>query len=202
MVSNVKPENVRFFDSAADFRAWLQANHDTADHQWVGFYKKAAERTAMPYPDAVEEALCFGWIDGQLSGIDELSHAIRFTPRRAGSIWSNLNVRRMQSLIDAGRVYPAGTAAFEARRADRTGVYSSENPPLELTADLERRFLANEAAWDFWNRQPQGYRRQMTWWVMTAKRDETRLRRVDALIAQHATGQRIDPTRLPKMSVQ
>ncbi len=180
-------------------RGWISTT-TAANHQWVGFYKKTAGRKAMNYPDAVEEALCFGWIDGQLGGIDEHSHAIRFTPRRPGSIWSNVNVRRMKALIAAGRVHRSGLAVFEARRADRTGVYSSENPPLEFTPELEARFRAQTAAWDFWNQQPAGYRRQMTWWVMNAKREETRSRRMDALIDQHATGERIDPTRLPKMS--
>ena len=156
-----------FFETASDFRSWLDLNHDRANHQWVGFHKKTAGRSGMSYADAVEEALCFGWIDGQLGGIDEHSHAIRFTPRRPGSIWSNVNVRRMKGLIGAGRVHRSGLAAFEARRADRTGVYSSENQPLEFTADLEALFRANSAAWAFWNCQPPSYRRQMTWWVMS-----------------------------------
>lgn len=195
----MRPENVIFFDTASDFRSWLAKNHDTTSFRWVGFYKKSAGRSAMAYTDAVEEALCFGWIDGQLGGIDEHSHAIRFTPRRAGSIWSNVNVRRMNGLIEAGRVEKSGFAAFEARSDDRTGVYSSENPPLEFTAELEARFQRHGAAWDFWSQQPPGYRRQMTWWVMNAKREETRSRRMDALIEQHGTGERVDPTRLPKV---
>jgi len=196
----LKPENVLFFDSQAEFRAWLERNHDKSAYQWVGFYKKAAAITALDYDQAVEEALCFGWIDGQGAGIDDIRRAIRFTPRRKGSIWSNVNVRRIQGLIEAGRVAPSGLAAFQARRADRTGVYSSENAPLEFSDELEARFRANEPAWEFWNKQPAGYRRQMTWWVMNARRDETRSRRMAALIEQHATGQRIEPTRLPKMS--
>jgi uncharacterized protein YdeI (YjbR/CyaY-like superfamily) len=196
----VKPDKVLFFDTAADFRSWLDLNHDRTNHQWVGFYKKGSRHKAMSYDDAVEEALCFGWIDGQLGGIDEHSHAIRFTPRRATSIWSNVNVRRMKVLIADGRVHRSGLAAYEARRPDRTGVYSSENPPLEFTTDLEARFRANTAAWGFWSQQPPGYRRQLMWWVMNAKRDETRSRRMDALIERHATGERITPTSLPKMS--
>jgi uncharacterized protein YdeI (YjbR/CyaY-like superfamily) len=196
----LRPENVVFFDSQAQFRTWLEANHDKLEFQWVGFYKRAAQRASLEYNDAVEEALCFGWIDGQGAGIDEISRAIRFTPRRKGSIWSNVNVRRMNDLIERGRVAPSGLAAFEARRADRVGVYSSENPPAVFSDELEARFRANPASWEFWSKQPPGYRRQMTWWVMNAKRDETKTRRMDALIEQHATGQRIEPTRLPKVS--
>lgn len=196
----MKPENVLFFDSQTDLRAWLTANHARKDFQWIGFHRRAAQRGGLEYDEAVEEALCFGWIDGQGAGIDDISRAIRFSPRRKGSIWSNVNVRRMQALIEAGRVAPSGLAAFDARRADRTGIYSSENPPLEFSDDLERRFRANAPSWEFWNEQPRGYRRQMTWWVMSAKRDETRSRRMDALIEHHATGKRIEPTRLPKMS--
>ena len=196
----MKPEKVLFFENASDFRSWLDLNHDRANHQWVGFYKKGARQKSMSYPDAVEEALCFGWIDGQGGGLDEHSHAIRFTPRRPASIWSTVNVRRMNSLIAAGRVHRSGLAVFEARRSDRTGVYSSENPPLEFTDDLEARFREDGAAWDFWGAQPPSYRRQMTWWVMSAKREETRGRRMEALIEHHATGERIVPTRMPKMS--
>jgi len=196
----VKPENVTYFDSATHFRAWLEKNHETSDYQWLGFYRKSAGKQAIDYDDAVHEALCFGWIDGQGAGIDDVRRAVRFSKRRAGSIWSNVNVARMHALIEAGRVAPAGMAAFEARRADRVGVYSSENPPLDFSYELEARFRANGPSLEFWNRQPPGYRRQMTWWVMTAKRDETRSRPMDALIDQHATGQRIEPTRLPKMS--
>ena len=196
----MKPENVLFFNSQAEFRAWLDRNHDKSAYQWVGFYKKAAGIKALEYDQAVEEALCFGWIDGQGAGLDDTRRTVRFTPRRKGSVWSNVNVRRIQALIEAGRVASSGLAAFEARRADRTGVYSSENPPLQFSDELEGRFRANAPGWKFWNKQPAGYRRQMTWWVMNAKRDETRSRRMDALIEQHATGQRIEPTRLPKMS--
>jgi len=199
-LERVKPENVRFFDSRANFRDWLAENNDKADFQWIGFYRRTSGHGGLDYTEAVEEALCFGWIDGQGAPIDDEKRAIRFTPRRKGSIWSNVNVRRIQGLIEQGRVAPAGMAAFEARRPDRVGIYSSENPPLDFSEELEARFRANDASWQFWNRQPPGYRRQMTWWVMIAKRDETRSRRMDALIEQHASGQRIQPTRLPKLS--
>jgi len=194
----VKPENVLFFGSAADFRTWLETNHETADAQWVGLYRKASGRGGLTWNEAVLEALCFGWIDGQGAPLDEQSRAIRFSKRRKGSIWSTVNMRHMDALIAAGRVAPAGMRTYEARRADRIGVYSHDSGRAHFSPDLEARFRANEAAWDFWNRQPPGYRRQMTWWVVSAKRDETRERRMSALVSEHAAGRRLDPLHLPK----
>jgi uncharacterized protein YdeI (YjbR/CyaY-like superfamily) len=198
----VKPHDVRFFDAASDLRSWFEANHASAGQQWIGFYKKGSGRSAMTYAEAVDEALCFGWIDGQLGGLDEQSYAIRFTPRRAGSLWSTANVKRIGELKDARRMHAAGLTAFEARRADRTGLYISDMSSIELPAELEADFRANAAAWDFWNQQPPSYRRQMTWWVISAKRDDTRQRRLTALVDEHAAGRRIDPLNLPKVSVR
>lgn len=198
----MKPHDVRFFDAASDLRSWLEANHASADHVWIGFYKKGSSRRAMTYPEAVDEAVCFGWIDGQLGGLDAETYAIRFTPRRAGSLWSTANVKRIGELTDAGRMHASGLLAFEARRADRTGLYIGDYSRIEFPAELEEVFRANAAAWDFWNRQPPGYRRQMTWWVISAKRDETRQRRLQALIEEHAAGRRIDPLNLPKVSAK
>jgi uncharacterized protein YdeI (YjbR/CyaY-like superfamily) len=197
----VKPENVRFFDSASEFRAWLADNHASAPSQWVGFYKKAAGLRGLTYDEAVIEALCFGWIDGQTNRVDDLAITTRFSPRRRTSNWSESNLRRMADLIAAGRVHPAGLLAFETRLALVAPEYSYESRPLELPEELASIFRANDAAWAFWNRQPPGYRRQMTWWVVSAKREETRLRRLAALIDEHAAGRRIDPLNLPKVSV-
>jgi uncharacterized protein YdeI (YjbR/CyaY-like superfamily) len=191
----VKPENVLFFDSAEDFREWLSANHDSAEFQWVGFHKKGSGRAGLTYAQAVDEALCFGWIDGQGGPVDETSRAVRFTPRRARSIWSTVNVRKIETLMAAGKVAPAGMRAWEARTAERTGIYGHEAARVEFPPDLEARFRANDAAWDFWNRQPPGYRRQVTWWVINVKKDETRLRRFEAALEAHAAGQRIEPYR-------
>jgi uncharacterized protein YdeI (YjbR/CyaY-like superfamily) len=189
----VKPENVLFFDTPAEFRAWLETNHETADSQWVGFHKKASGRGGLTWNEAVLEALCFGWIDGQGAPIDEHSRAIRFSKRRSGSIWSTVNMRHMDNLLAAGKVSPAGIRAYEARRPDRIGVYSHDSGKADFPADLEARFRADGPAWDFWNRQPPSYRRQMTWWVISAKRDETRERRLTALISESAAGQRLNP---------
>ena len=196
----MKPENVVFFDSPAQFRSWLAKNHETSDYQWVGFWKKAAQRDGLTYDEAVLEALCFGWIDGQGAPIDDSSRSVRFTPRRKGSIWSTVNVARVERLIADGRMTPAGMRAYAARTDDRTGVYSHDSGGAVFPTDLERRFRADEAAWDFWNTTPPSYRRQMTWWVVSAKREETRDRRLQALIDQHATGRRLDPLRLPKVT--
>jgi uncharacterized protein YdeI (YjbR/CyaY-like superfamily) len=197
----VKPENVRFFESPADFRAWLEQNHETADYQWIGFpRKRAGGPPALTHFDAVTEALCFGWIDGQAGKVGDDFLAVRFSKRRKGSIWSHVNVARMNELVAAGRVAPAGMRAFEARTPERTGVYLHESNVVEFSPEQEQRFRANPAAWDFWKNTPPGYRRQMTWWVINAKREETRRRRLDVLIEEHAAGRRIDPVHMPKMS--
>jgi uncharacterized protein YdeI (YjbR/CyaY-like superfamily) len=195
----VKPENVRFFDSRVDFRAWLEENHEATEYQWVGFYKRESGRGGLTYEEAVLEALCFGWIDGQLGPIDEQRRAIRFARRRPRSIWSTVNVGRMERLITEGRVTPAGMRVYEARTPERTGIYLHETSEVAFPPDLEGRFRANSAAWNFWNTTPAGYRRQMTWWVINAKRQETRLRRLEVLIEEHAAGRRIDPVHMPRM---
>jgi len=191
-----KPSPV-VFPSAADFRSWLEANHASAPELWVGYYKKGSGKSSMTYAEGVDEALCFGWIDGQIRSIDDEVYANRYTPRRPRSIWSTPNVRRMHELIADGRARPSGIAVFDARTPERTGVYSHDRRDEGLPPDLEAAFRANDRAWRFWLDQPAGYRRQMTWWIISAKREDTRQRRLEALIAHCATGQRIDPLNLP-----
>src|SRR3954451_16214225 len=157
----VKPENVRIFESAAEFRAWLEQHHQTTDFQWVGYPRKGTGGPSMKHYDAVTEALCFGWIDGQAGKVGHDLFCVRFSKRRSGSIWSTVNVKRMNELITAGRVAPAGMRAFEARTPERTGVYLHETDKVEFDPELEERFRANAAAWDFWSNTPRGYRRQM-----------------------------------------
>ena len=195
----MKPENVLFFDCAADFRAWLDANHATADAQWVGLWKKGSGRAGLTYAEAVVEALCFGWIDGQTNRIDDASVTVRFSRRRTGSNWSSVNIQRAKDLVDAGRMHPAGLLAFEARRDPEPGTYSYETRPADLPAELEAAFRANGPAWDFFAQQPPGYRRSMTWWIVSAKKDETRYRRLDALIAASEARRRVDALNLPKL---
>ena len=193
-------DEVLFFDSAADLHAWLARDGGSAPQAWIGFHKKGSGRTGVSYAGAVDEALCFGWIDGQLASLGGDSYSIRFTPRRARSIWSTANVKRVGELTQAGRMLPAGLAAFKARKPELTGVYLSDMDPDALPADLLDAFRANGPAWAFWSQQPPSYRRQMTWWVVSAKRDDTRQRRLAALIDEHAAGRRIDPLHLPKVS--
>ena len=197
----MKPENVRFFDSTAEFRAWLADNHAAAPFQWVGFYKKAAGPRGLSYDEAVLEALCFGWIDGQTNRVDDLRITIRFSPRRPDSNWSELNIRRVKELRRAGRLHSPGLRAFEARREAEPGAYTYETRPADLPSELEEVFRAEPAAWEFWRQQTPSYRKSMTWWVVSAKRDDTRERRLAVLIDEHAAGRRIDLLNLPKVSV-
>ena len=195
----MKPENIRFFDSAADFRTWLGKNHGKAPFQWVGFWKKGAKRGGLTYDEAVLEGLCFGWIDGQTNRVDDDAVTVRFSPRRAGSNWSELNISRVRELEKAGRMHAAGRRAFEARKPPELGAITYETRPADLPADLEAVFRKKARAWTFWRDQTPGYRKSMTWWIVSAKRDETRLRRLDALIAESAKGVKISDTNIPKV---
>ena len=181
-----------FFESAATFRDWLEANHASADEVWVGFHKKGSGRAGVTYAEAVEEALCFGWIDGLTRGRDEGSYVQRFTPRRPGSNWSLVNIAKVEELTRQGRMRPRGFSAFEQRAPARTGVYSYENRPAELPEEYAMTFRQDERAWAWFSEQPPSYRKAATWWVVSAKREETRQRRLAALIGRSAAGRRID----------
>jgi uncharacterized protein YdeI (YjbR/CyaY-like superfamily) len=192
----VVPADVAFFETPAAFRRWLQANHRTARELWVGFYKKGSGRPSITWPEAVDEALCFGWIDGVRKSIDDDRYTNRFTPRRKGSTWSAVNTRRMQELLKAGRVRAAGRQAFDRRDPAKSGLYSFEQRHAPaFDAALERRFQADANAWAFFRAQPPGYQRLSTWWVVSAKQEATRRRRLDELVALSAAGRRLDPMR-------
>lgn len=183
----------RFFKSAAAFRAWLQQNHATVTELWVGLYKKHVPNPGLTYSEAVIEALCFGWIDSVMRRIDDDTHMQRFTPRKPGSIWSNANVAHVERLTREGRMAPAGLAAFAARSTRKTGIYSFERTqPAEFPPALLRAFKAKAAAWKFFDAQPPGYRRLATHHVVSAKREATRQRRLEKLIAASAAGRRLD----------
>lgn len=173
----------RFFATAAAFRAWLEAHHAQASELWVGFHKKESGRPSLTWPESVDEALCFGWIDGLRKRFDEASYVIRFTPRRPGSTWSAVNLAKMAELLAAGRVAPAGLAAYERRSEAKARVYSYEQrQTATFPPELERRFRRARAAWTFFAAQPPGYRSLATYWVVSAKREETRARRLEKLV--------------------
>ena len=183
--------DITFFTSGGEFRRWLKKHHLSMSALCIGFYRKDTGRGGMTYPEALDEALCFGWIDGVRRKVDEESYSIRFTPRKAGSIWSLVNVGHAERLRAEGRMTPRGLKAFEARQAHRTGVYSFEQKQHALDLALEGKFRSSRKAWVFWEAQPPGYRRVATHWVMSAKREETRLRRLTQLIADSAAGCRL-----------
>jgi uncharacterized protein YdeI (YjbR/CyaY-like superfamily) len=182
-----------FFPGPEEFRAWLQTNHDKESALLVGFYKVATGKPSMTWEQSVEEALCFGWIDGVRKGVDGESYTIRFTPRRPDSIWSKKNIETVTRLTAEGRMQPSGLKAFEARRPEKSGYDSfTQEQASMLGPELERRFQGNKAAWEFFLAQPPGYQKTMRLWVMSAKRDDTRLKRLDRLIEVSAQSERVD----------
>jgi len=185
------PSPIRFFRSPTEFRAWLRKHHARATELWVGFRKKHTGEPSLTWPESVDEALCVGWIDGVRKSIDADSYTIRFTPRRTGSIWSSVNIRRVQELIGQKRMRPAGLRAFEARTENKSGIYSYEQRPAELVEPYAGIFRRNKPAWKFFQAQPPYYRKTMTWWIVSAKREATRLKRLAQLIERSAAGERI-----------
>ncbi|MDB5069712.1 MAG: hypothetical protein JWM87_823 [Candidatus Eremiobacteraeota bacterium] len=193
----------RFFATPAAFRRWLESNHESRDELLVGFHKKGSGKPSITWPEAVDEALCFGWIDGVRRSLDDDSYTIRFTPRKERSIWSAVNIARAEELIAEGRMRPAGLRAFERRTENRSQIYSYEQrDEAVLDHAAEREFRANAAAWTFFQSQPPWYRRTAIYWVMTAKKDDTRRRRLATLIDDSAHGRRIKQlARPPKGAV-
>ena len=182
---------VRIFATAADFRAWLEENHATASELWIGYYKKGVPKTSMTYAEAVDEALCFGWIDGQARRISDEVAGQRFSPRRSTSSWSAINIAKMAELEASGRLHPAGRRAFEERDRRKDASYSYESPPRELPPDWLARLEADADAWTYWQHETPSYRRTATHWVLSAKRPETRERRLATLIGDSAAGRRV-----------
>jgi uncharacterized protein YdeI (YjbR/CyaY-like superfamily) len=172
----------KFFATASAFRAWLEKHHATADELLVGMWKRGSGKPSMTWPESVEQALCFGWIDGVRRTLDEESYSIRFTPRRPTSIWSKVNVAKVAELTEQGLMRPAGLAAFARRTEEKTGIYSAEQKDVRLGDAFEKEFRKRRAGWSFFEKQPAWYRRTAIWWVIGAKREETRRRRFDALL--------------------
>ena len=183
--------NPKFFKSPSDFRKWLAANHSTAKELWVGFYKKSSGKPSITWPESVDEALCFGWIDGLRKSIDEDSYMIRFSPRKPGSIWSAVNMGNAERLIKEGRMQPAGLKAYEARKENRSGIYSYEQRSPELVEPYLGKLKRNKKAWGFFQAQPPSYRKTINWWIVSAKKEETRVKRLEQLIEESAAGRRI-----------
>ena len=180
----------RFFKTPEDFRAWLEKNHETAKELLVGFWKRDSGKPSITWPESVDEALCVGWIDGVRRTIDDDSYTIRFTPRSAKSKWSAVNIKRVAELTKLGRMKPAGLAAFEKKDPKSEG-YSYERKVAQLDAAMEKQFRANKKAWAFWEAQPPGYKRLLSHYVISAKREETRAKRLERLIAESEAGRRI-----------
>jgi uncharacterized protein YdeI (YjbR/CyaY-like superfamily) len=185
-----------FFRSAAAFRQWLQRHHSTHRELLVGFHKVGTGKPSITYPQALDEALCFGWIDGIRKRFDATSYTVRFTPRKRDSIWSAVNIRHVARLEAAGLMRPSGLKAFRERDRKKANLYSFENRPRRLDPALARAFKADRRAWAWFEAQAPWYRRTAIWWVMSAKRQETQLRRLATLIASSATGTKAPPFNL------
>ena len=181
----------RFFPTPNELRKWFRQHHASEGELWIGFYKKGSGKKSISWPESVDEALCVGWIDGIRKGIDEQSYKIRFTPRRRGSIWSAVNIRRALALTNEERMLPAGLAAFAARTEKKSGIYAYEQLEAELPEPYRGQLLGNEAAAAFFEAQPPGYRKLMSWWVVSAKQEATRQKRLQKLIEESAQGRRL-----------
>ena len=181
----------RHFKSAGHFRRWLETHHASERELWVGFYRKASGKGGLTYPEAVDAALCFGWIDGVKKRIDEASYVHRFSPRTRSSYWSAVNTKRFNQLVTLGAVAPPGLEVFERRDQKKTEKYSFERKNAAFDAPMERAFKANAVAWTFFRAQPPGYRRLATFFVMSAKQEETRRRRLAVLAEMSAKGERL-----------
>jgi uncharacterized protein YdeI (YjbR/CyaY-like superfamily) len=180
-----------FFETPVAFREWLERHHAKAEALLVGYYKKGSGKPSITWPESVDEALCYGWIDGIRKSIDDSSYTIRFTPRKPGSIWSSVNIKRAQALIEQGQMQPAGLQAYQARKENKVGIYSYEQRSVDLEEPYNRLLKKDKAAWSFFQIQPASYRKAVSWWIISAKKEETRQKRLEKLIACSIQGQRL-----------
>jgi uncharacterized protein YdeI (YjbR/CyaY-like superfamily) len=180
-----------FFETPEAFREWLDKHHESEKEFLVGYFKKGSGKKSITWPESVDQALCYGWIDGVRKTIDEERYCIRFTPRKPGSIWSNVNIKKVADLTDKGLMKPAGIAAFEKRQESKSGIYAFENDAKAFSPPYETAFRNNETAWNFFNSQPPYYRKAMIHWVMSAKQEKTQLSRLAKLISQSEAGKRL-----------
>jgi len=194
----VKPT---FFGTAGELREWLERNHATATELFVGFYKRGSGKPSITWQELVDEELCFGWIDGVRQGIDDVRYSNRITPRKPRSTWSAINIARAKWMIRLGRMHPAGLKAFERRTDERSAIYSYEQrKTARLDPEMERSLRGNKKAWTFFQAQAPSYRRTAIWWVISAKREETRKRRLATLIADSERGRTVGPLSRPPRS--
>jgi uncharacterized protein YdeI (YjbR/CyaY-like superfamily) len=182
---------IKYFKSAVDFQRWLEKNHATATELWVGFYTRDSGKPSITWPESVDQALCFGWIDGIRKRVDEISYQIRFTPRRRGSIWSTTNIKRAKELVTQKQMRPTGLKAFAGRSENKSGIYSYEQRSTELSQRYAKLLKKNKAAWNFFEKQPPSYRKMIGWWIISAKKEETRMARLAKLISESAKGKRL-----------
>jgi uncharacterized protein YdeI (YjbR/CyaY-like superfamily) len=183
---------IDYFASSSEFRAWLEEHHEQARELRAGFHKKGSGVPSITWPQAVDEALCFGWIDGVRKGIDEIRYTIRFTPRKPGSTWSAINIKRVAELTGMGLMQAAGLKAFESRKEEKSGIYAYEQKQtVKFGSAYEKEFRTNGKAWTFFQAQPPWYRRTATWIVISAKREETRRKRLAMLIEESEQGRTI-----------
>ena len=181
----------KFFAAPSEFRKWLEKNNKKKTELLVGFYKVDSGKPSMTWSQSVDEALCFGWIDGIRKSVDEERYTIRFTPRRRTSIWSSVNIKRAGELIRDGLMQAPGLKAFEARREFRSGIYAYEQRSADLPEPYLGQLRKNKNAWAFFQLQTPGYKKLMMWWIVSAKKEETRLSRLKKLIAESAAGRKI-----------
>ena len=186
-----------YFATGSAFRDWLEQHHGRRDQLWVGFYKKASGIASINWPEARDQALCFGWIDGLRKAVDEERYKIRFTPRRRGSTWSAVNLERIKALDAGGQLKPKGLRAYRERDPERAELYSYERKNARLGAEYQAKFESDASAWSYFSEQPPHYRRACAWWVVSAKRKATRLRRLGTLIGDSASHRWIKELRRP-----
>ena len=184
-----------FFRNKSDLRKWFEQNHEKEAELFLGYYKTTSGKESISWPESVDEALCFGWIDGVRKSIDKESYFIRFTKRKSKSIWSAVNIKKIEELSRLGLMYPAGVAAFEKRDEKNSKIYSYEKEPVKLNRKYEKKLKANKKAWKFFVAQPPSYRKPAINWVMSAKQEATRVSRLETLIADCEAGQKIKPMR-------
>lgn len=183
--------DAKFFPTQADFRRWLGENHDQESEIIVGYYKVKSSKGGMTWSESVDQALCFGWVDGVRRRIDDESYCNRFTPRRANSNWSAVNIAKVADLTEKGLMKPAGIAAFAKRTETRSKIYAYENELKQFSDEFEKLFRANEKAWEFYEKQANWYKKQMVNWVMTAKQEATRKSRLEKLLGESENERKI-----------